>query len=239
LAATQRYPAPAILPVSGGKSLRKRLLLVLAGVVFATAGFAATVGKVESIGPLTEAGASDAVTKVLEAKGYRIVLADGSEWCKIWLRDGVPSSGKTEVEGALFPQLGESTLIGVISFSKPATDFRGQPVKPGLYTLRYELLPNDGNHLGVANSRDFALLVSAASDPDPAAQFKFNDLVELSRKATGSRHPGPMNLVQPDNDNVPAVSQDDQEHWIFASKLKMQSGEPLLFGLVVKGQAAQ
>jgi hypothetical protein len=200
---------------------------------------AAPAGKVEPIGPLTDSAASDAMKKALEPTGYRVLLDDGSEWCKIWLRSAVPASGKTEVEGALFPQLAESTLIGVISFSKPATDYRGQAVQPGLYTLRYELLPNDGNHLGVADNRDFALLVRAGDDPDPTAKFAFQQLVGLSRKATGAAHPGPINLVQPASDTVPAVSNDGQEHWVFADKLKMQSGEPLLVGIVVKGKAAE
>jgi hypothetical protein len=201
--------------------------------------FAAPVGKVEPIGALTDSAASDALKKAVEPTGYRVLLDDGSEWCKIWLRAGLPASGKTEVEGALLPQLTESTLIGVISFSKPATDYRGQAVQPGLYTLRYELLPNDGNHLGVADNRDFALLVRAADDPDPAAKFDFKQLVTLSRKATGAAHPGPINFVQPSSDAVPAISNDGQEHWIFANKLKMQSGEPLLIGIVVKGKAAE
>jgi hypothetical protein len=201
---------------------------------------AATAPKVEQTGTFDEAGVPDALKKVLEPKGYRITLEDGSEWCKIWLRDGVPASGKSDVEGALFPQLAESTLIGVISFSKTgATDFRGQGLKPGVYAMRYELLPNDGNHLGVANSRDFVLLVRVADDPDPNAAFKFNDLVELSRKATGTRHPGPINLVQPQSDAAPAVTKDDQAHSIFVGKLKMQSGDPLLIGIVVKGKAAE
>jgi hypothetical protein len=200
---------------------------------------AAPAGKIEPIGPLTDSAASDALKKAVEPTGRRVLLDDGSEWCKIWLRAGVAVSGKTEVEGALFPQLTESTLIGVISFSKPATDYRGQAVQPGLYTLRYELLPNDGNHLGVADNRDFALLVRAADDPDPTANFDFKQLVALSRKATGSAHPGPINLVQPASDTVPAVSNDGQEHWVFADKLKMQTGEPLLIGIVVKGKAAQ
>jgi hypothetical protein len=200
---------------------------------------AAPAGKIEPIGPLTDSAASDALKKAVEPTGYRVLLDDGSEWCKIWLRAGVPVSGKTEVEGALFPQLAESILIGVISFTKPATDYRGQAVQPGLYSLRYELLPNDGNHLGVADNRDFALLVRAADDPDPAANFDFKQLVGLSHKATGSAHPGPINLVQPASDTVPAISNDGQEHWIFADKLKMQSGEPLLIGIVVKGKAAE
>ena len=201
--------------------------------------FAAPAGKVEPIGALTDAAASDGLKKALEPTGYRVLLDDGSEWCKIWLAASVPASGKTDVEGALFPQLAESTLIGVISFTKSATDYRGQAVQPGLYTLRYELLPNDGNHLGVADNRDFALLIRAADDPDPAAKLDFKQLVALSRKATGTGHPGPINLVQPASDTAPAVSNDGQEHWVFAGKLKMQSGGPLLIGIVVKGKAAE
>lgn len=220
--------------------MRNRALALAASLLFLTPLLlAAPAGKVEAIGPLTDAAASDALKKAVEPTGYRVLLDDGSEWCKIWLRAGAPASGKTDVEGALFPQLTESMLIGVISFTKPATDFRGQAVQPGLYTLRYELLPNDGNHLGVADNRDFALLVRAADDPDPTTNFDFKQLVAQSRKATGSAHPGPINLVQPASDNVPAVSNDGQEHWVFADKLKMQSGEPLLIGIVVKGKAAQ
>jgi hypothetical protein len=222
------------------EELRNRTLGLAALILLlAPALFAAAAGKVEPIGPLTDSAASDALKKTLGPAGYRVLLDDGSEWCKIWLRAGVPGSGNTDVEGALFPQLTESTLIGVVSFSKPATDYRGQQIQPGLYTLRYELLPNDGNHLGVADNRDFALLVRAADDPDPSAKFDFKQLVALSRKATGTNHPGPMNLVQPASDTVPAMSNDGQEHWVFADKLRMQSGEPLLIGIVVKGKAAQ
>jgi hypothetical protein len=220
--------------------VRARIVALIAVILLlAPVLLAAPAGKAEPVGPLTDAAASDALKKALEPAGYRVLLDDGSEWCKIWLSAGVPSSGKTDVEGALFPQLTESTLIGVISFTKPATDYRGQAVQPGLYTLRYELLPNDGNHLGVADNRDFALLVRAADDPDPAAKFDFKQLVALSRKATGTTHPGPINLVQPASDTVPSVSNDGQEHWVFADKLKMQTGEPLLIGIVVKGKAAQ
>lgn len=222
------------------EGLRNRTLVLWAlFLLIAPALFAASAAKVEPIGPLTDAAASDALKKALESTGYRVLLDDGSGWCKIWLAASAPASGKTDVEGALFPQLSESMLIGVISFTKAATDYRGQGIQPGLYTLRYELLPNDGNHLGVADNRDFALLVRATDDPDPAAKFDLKQLVALSRKATGTGHPGPMNLVQPASDTVPAISNDGQEHWVFADKLKMQTGTPLLIGIVVKGKAAE
>ncbi|HEU5334770.1 MAG TPA: hypothetical protein VFU27_02340 [Terriglobales bacterium] len=220
--------------------MRNRIFSVVTVILLlAPALLAAGAAKVQSIGPLTDPAASDALKKVLEPAGYSLVLDDGSEWCKIWLRAAVPASGKSDVEGALFPQLAESTLLGVISFTKPATDYRGQEIRPGLYTLRYELLPNDGNHLGVADNRDFALLLPVADDPDPGAKFAFQQLVALSRKATGTGHPGPINLVQPPSDTTPSITNDGQEHWVFADKLKMESGQPLLLGIVVKGKAAE
>jgi hypothetical protein len=219
--------------------LGRRILAPMFMLVVAVCGLVAATPKAEPIGPLTDSAASDALKKALEPKGYTVVLDDGSEWCKVWLSATVPNSGKTEVEGALFPQLAESTLWGVISFTKPATDYRGQGIPPGLYTLRYELVPNDGNHLGVANSRDFALLVPAADDPNPTTTFDFKQLVALSRKATGSAHPGPVNLVQPDTDNIPSVSNDGQGHWVFNNKLNIQGGSPLPLGIVVKGKASE
>ncbi len=181
----------------------------------------------------------DAVKKVLEPKGYRVTLDDGSTACDLWLRDKVPTQPKQNVPGALYPQLVESTLVGVISFSQATTDYRGQAIQPGFYTLRYELMPNDGNHLGVAPNRDFLLLVPIAEDSNPEATFKFNALVELSRHATGTGHPGPLNLVQPEGGTAPAVSKDDEDRWTFSAGLKLASGEEMPFSLVVKGTAPQ
>ena len=96
----------------------------------------------------------------------------------------------------VYPQLAESTLVGVLHYPKGGSDYRGQTISAGFYTLRYELMPSDANHLGAAPNRDFLLLVPAASDADPNAVFKFPDLVALSEKATGTRHPGPLSLVQ-------------------------------------------
>lgn len=211
---------------------------LLAILILTALPLVAQTGKAEALGTLTESSVSDAVKKVLDAKGYRVTLDDGSVACEIWLRKGVPGQAKKEVTGALYSQLAESTLVGVILFPQATTDYRGQAIKPGAYSLRYGLLPDDGNHLGVAPNRDFLLLVPAASDTDPAAVFKFTELVDLSRKATGTRHPGPLSLVQAEG-AAPAVSKDDEEHWIFSAGLKLASGEDLPIALVVKGTAPQ
>src|SRR5262252_1863980 len=123
-------------------------------------------GTVERIGPANSAELS-ALKSSLEDKGYRLSL-DNKPLAEIWLRKNIPAKS-----GASYSDLPESTLVGAISFPSAATDFRGQAIKPGVYTLRYEAIPDDGNHLGVAPSPDFLLLIPAASDPGPEATLKF------------------------------------------------------------------
>jgi hypothetical protein len=203
---------------------------------------AAQTGKVESIGPLTDSAVPRAVLETLEAKGYRLTLDEPAPACELWIRKSVPAQPKKDkdIEGLAYPQLAESTLVGVIRFSQPAADFRGQRIPAGFYTLRYELIPDDGNHLGVAPNRDFLLLVPATSDADPKAQFKFKELVALSREATGTKHPGPLSLAQADGTvTAAAVSKDDQDHWIFSAPVKLASGDEIPMALVVRGRAQQ
>ena len=124
---------------------------------------AAQNGKVEAIALPPGPDLPQSVRQVLEPKGYRVALDDGSVACELWLRKSVPSQPKKDVQGAIHTELGESTLVGVLHFPQASTDYRGQAIPAGFYTLRYELLPNDGNHLGAAPNRDFLLLVSGQS----------------------------------------------------------------------------
>ena len=217
-------------------SLAARLLcsLMLLTSLFS----AAQNGKVEPGPALSDPSVSDAIKKSVEAKGYHVTLDDGSTACDVWLRDKVPAQPKKDVPGALYSQFAESTLLGVISFPRASTDFRGQPIKAGTYTLRYELIPQDGDHLGVSENRDFALLIPASADTDPNTVLKFDEMVTMSRKATGSQHPGPMSLVQASG-SAAAVSKDEAERWVFSAALKLASGDSLPFALIIKGTAPQ
>ena len=199
----------------------------------------AQTGKVEKIGPLTDPTVSEAVRQTLDPTGYRISLDDGTACCDLWLRKSVPAQAKKDAADVVYPQLAESTFAGVLHYPKGGSDYRGQTISAGFYTLRYELMPSDANHLGTAPNRDFLLLVPAASDADPDAVFKFSDLMALSEKATGTRHPGPLSLVQSDGSTSAAVSKDDQDHWTFSASMELSTGEKVPFALVVKGTAQQ
>ena len=216
--------------------LKSTILLIV--IAFITcAGAFADGNKVEAIGPYADPGASDALKKALESKGTRVSLTEGA-YCDIWLRASVPA-GKTEAPGAVYTWIGESALIGVITFAKATTDFRGQSVKAGSYTIRYAVHPTDGNHMGISPVRDFLVMVPVAADANPDAQFKFEELTKMSTKVTGTNHPGVLSLVQPAGAAAaPKVEAGENNHVVFSASLKSgSSAQPISF--VLKGHAEQ
>ncbi len=199
----------------------------------------AQAGKVEPIGPLAEPAVPEAVRQQLAPKGYRITLDEPTPSVEIWYRKEAPAQAKSASATAVYDRLAPSALIGVLHFLRPSSDYRGQSIAAGFYTLRAELMPDDGNHLGVAPSRDFLVLVQASADPGPEATPNFLDVVALSRKASGTKHPAPLNLVPAEGGGAPAVTKDDEDHFIFTTTLHLSSGEDLPIALVVKGTAPQ
>lgn len=215
--------------------MRHALFLVILILLVAPAAALAQGAKVEAIGAMADSGASDALKKTLEQKGSRISIGDGA-YCDVWLRSGVPA-GKSDVQGSVY-NFGESALVGVITFAKATTDFRGQAVKPGTYTLRYAIHPADGNHLGISPIRDFLVLVPVAMDQNPETQPNFEELMKMSPKSTGTNHPGVISLVQTEGASPPKLEQ-DAGHFIFSAKIKSQSGADVPIGFIVKGHAEQ
>jgi hypothetical protein len=223
----------------GGKLRKTKALLPTIGVLLLSLMCIAQNSKVESTGALTDSAVPEAVRQSLEAKGYRLRLDDPKPVCELWLRKSVPAQVRKDVEGVVYPQLAESTLVGVMHFLQTAADFRGQQVPAGFYTLRYALIPDDGNHLGVSPNRDFLLLIPAQSDSDPKATFNFQELVTMSAKTVGAKHPSALSSPPADKPSAGTVAKDDQDHWIFSAALELASGEELPFALIVKGTAQQ
>src|SRR5262245_33986140 len=195
-------------------------------------------GKLETIGPFAGSGASEALKKALEPKGYRVTTG-GSVLCEIWLSASV-TTGKNDAQGASYTWLPESTLVAVITFPSAAIDFRKQGIPAGTYTLRSALNPVDGNHLGISPIRDFLLLIPVAVDSDPTVKYKFEELTTISKKTTGSNHPSPLSLVSTDGISTwPSVFEDENRHLVFAAKVKTNGGSESPIAFVVKGVAEQ
>ncbi|MBI3653220.1 MAG: hypothetical protein HY231_19505 [Acidobacteria bacterium] len=196
-------------------------------------------GKLEPLGAFTDSTASAALKKNLEEKGVRITLPDGTVIADLWWRKALPTHAKTEVSGAIYTEIQESAVLAVVSFPKLVTDFRGQDIKPGAYTLRYALHPLDGNHMGISPYRDFVLLTPVAEDPNPDAQYKFEELVKLSAKTTGTKHPAMWSLLAPEAKTFPSLSENEHGHMVLTATVKTAAGAELPVAVVVKGQAEQ
>jgi hypothetical protein len=200
------------------------LLLVLAATVLAAP-------RVEMTGPCTDAALADAVKKALAPQGYRVTLDDGST-VDLWPPAQIQTSAKTR-QDATYP-FAPSLFFGVIHFAKNARDSRGNAISAGTYSIRYELQPNDGNHLGTSPTPDFLLLVPAAADTNPAQSYSFDQVIRLSGQVTGKKHPAVFNLVPADAKQFPSVFTDSEDHTILFFRVKTESGE-LPLALVVKG----
>ena len=160
-------------------------------------------------------GLSDPVLAAVEAKGVQVAGKAGPV-CTIWLAKAFPLKPKFKPTLNIKYSLTPGQLIGALQVqSDTFTDFRGQPIKPGIYTLRYGQQPTDGNHVGTSELSDFLLAVPAASDADPAV-VKVPTLMKRSAKATGSNHPAIFSLLPPEEKAVPLKLEHDaaKELWI-------------------------
>lgn len=219
-----------------GPLLKRTSVIISSAAAILFLAAAAGGPKVETIG-LPETGVPVAVRSALDPQGARVTLSEGA-YCELWPRKDIPDEKKGG-GGSLAPGLAASKAVGVIRFLSPATDFRGQAIKPGFYTLRYALMPSDGAHMGVSDYPDYLLVIPSSDDPDLDAVFKFADLVDLSRKATGTRHPGVFSLTRPSGTSFPAASTNDQGHVVLQFKVRLKSGGDAPIALVVKGHAEQ
>ncbi len=167
----------------------------------------------------------------LESQGVQVEDPKGTPVCEVWTVKSVSLSGGG---GDIYPDLGIGTLIGVIHFSAASTDFRGNSLKPGYYTLRYGTMPQDGNHMGANPYRDFVVLSPLSADPQPNQISNFDSLMKLSEKATTTGHPAVMSLVPATGSTFPSVVQTGDGYT--AVELKLAGSKSLPIALVVVGQ---
>jgi hypothetical protein len=169
-----------------------------------------------------------AYASLMDPHQYRVVGPSGP-WCDVWFRKTIPTGPKSSDEAIVLP-IAQGTLLGLLQFPAQGADRRGQVIKPGLYTMRYNF-PVDGAHQGVAPQRDFALLTPIANDPGPAATPDFATLVDLSRKS-GTAHPAVFSLETPSGTTFPSLAKEGDKDWVLSVKVGS-----LALAIILVGQA--
>lgn len=141
-------------------------------------------------------------------------------------------------------QVPEGSLVGVVQASGAWSGIRGYSLRPGTYTLRFGLQPQNGDHMGISPYREFLLVAPAAADLTPAP-VGHDDAVELAGKASRRSHPAVLSIDPPKTSAPPlTVTSNELGHdvVIFAVPTAGGTGEGpglFTFGLVVRGTIEQ
>jgi hypothetical protein len=162
-------------------------------------------------------GVPDAYSSLLNPQGAKVSGPSGV-WCEVFPVKTL-AAGKSSDASISFG-LPQGTLLGILRFPAKGADRRGQVIPAGLYTMRYSLFPVDGAHSGVAPQRDFVLLTPIASDPNPSATPSFEELVQLSIKASGTPHPAVLSIeTPPTGASAPSVVKEGDHDWTLTLKI--------------------
>jgi len=173
------------------------------------------------------------IAAALDKTGVKLVGPNGVT-SELWLRQSIPAGNAGGGENVTFTEIPLSAVVGVIRLGDGATDRRGQPLKPGVYVLRYNRMPVDGDHQGAAPQRDFLVLSPAAADRDLNAAPAFADLMNLGRKVSGTPHPAVLSVWKPADDYQAGLSKEGENDWVYMTKI---GSLPIAIILVGKAEA--
>ena len=185
-----------------------------------------TIAAVPAAAP--EAVAS-AIRQLLIPQGHKVSIGDTT--LEFWWVSSLPVTGSGPPD---WSKVAEGSVVGAVRVSGPFKEIRGKAVNPGVYTLRFGLQPQNGDHLGASPFREYLLLSPASADQDPKP-LGFDGTVAISKLTVGTSHPAALSLDPPVSSATPLSSyKNDLEHQGITFQVKTTSGS-LTFGLIVVG----
>jgi len=166
----------------------------------------------------------------LDRQGTRLVAAPEDEkttLCELWFSKTVSAVAKAvgPVDSS-YGNLQKGTLLGVVYFPAPSTDARGQKLRAGYYTMRYVQMPQDESHKTVIAYPDFVALSPATIDVKVHQALPLSTLLQLSRRASRTRHPAVMSLapINPGYSEFPGILPDETGQAVLQVKIKIKIG---------------
>ena len=180
-----------------------------------------------SVTPLTDNPPADLAAGVAARVAPAAKVSLGAATLEVWLVQDLERTAA----GPGWSGVDSGTLVGAVRVSGEFKEIRGKVVKPGVYTLRYGLQPQNGDHLGISTFRDFVLLSPAAIDTNPKV-LGFDGVVALSKEVIGTAHPASLSLDPPED--APGAVLSDYKNELGHEGVVLQIGS-LKFGLIVSG----
>lgn len=181
------------------------------------------------------AGLASAVASALTPGGVRVLA--GTTTIDFWFVKALPL--KAGSDASAWTDAEEGALVGAVRVSAEFPDIRGRIIKPGVYTLRYGIQPENGDHLGVSPFRQFLLLSPSALDGEGAPRGH-DGVVELSKRAIGGSHPAVWSIDPPVTDKALfATHVTELQHDALIVEIPVQRGSQpgtMRFGIVLIGK---
>ena len=221
--------------------LPKLCVVLLSATLWFSMNSAKAEDKLEAVAALPD-GLSKEIAAIVDANGQTIVGKNGAV-CSVWLVKEVPTKANFKPSLSVKYPFAPGELIGVLQVQAKSkyTDFRGQEIKAGVYTLRYGQQPEDGNHVGTSDLADFLLALPAVVDTDPKPIAKFDALSKQSAKTAGSTHPAIYSLLPSDKPvEKPTLTHNSaKEHTMLSTTIAAKGGSKVSLRMVVIGKSGE
>jgi hypothetical protein len=182
-----------------------------------------------------------AIREKLQPKAVQLLDGDKLVY-EFWFDSEIALKAKPDAANKALDAIKETTLLGAAAVSSSQRDFKDNEIVPGIYTIRFGLQPQDGDHLGTADFPYFAVLIKAALDTDVDGLSTFKKMTKASSKDTATGHPMVLSLRPVDSDqgefpklNAPAA---DQQGVLLKEPAKVAGSEQpmaIAFDFVFKG----
>jgi hypothetical protein len=158
----------------------------------------------------------------------------GDATLEFWWAKSLPAKAGAAAASA-WSGVADGSIVGALRIDKPLPDIRGMSIKPGVYTLRYALQPQDGDHMGASPFREFLLVAQAALDTT-ADPLGYKGAVALAKKTGSKPHPAALSLDPPTTTGQPgALVTNEAGHKAVVFRVPVAGGGQLTFGLVLVG----
>lgn len=184
---------------------------------------------------------SQSFRDVLQAKAVQLLQGDKPVY-EFWFVSKLQLKSKPESLRYHLDALAPTTVIGALAATRSERDYRDDELYEGIYTMRFSLQPQDGNHLGTAEYPYFAVLIPANLDTTIDGIKSYKQMVKASSKETATDHPIILSLrpAASADGNLPKLNEPAEHHESVRVKLPASvDGEDteVVFEIVVKGKA--
>jgi hypothetical protein len=225
------------------KAILRSTFIISSFAMFCSVAINASDFSVKPLDKAPPANLGESIKTELSDKAL-VILKNDKPLYELWLRKELALKTPITSPGKALTSIAQASLLGAITVVDDERDYRDDELYKGIYTIRFGLRPEDGNHLGTSEHLFFAVLIDAKNDQELGKIVKTKQLVKASSKTSATDHPMILSLfpVTKSDAVTPSVHEPAPAHEAIRLSIpaKSQDGSDagsVVFDLVVAGMA--